>query len=473
MRIHVTSAGLAAFLMSVARAKGEDANSESQSTSAVDLIINFTYSDARWNSTRTFDNSYQLEFTKGTDTQVRNASLWRYDPASKTGDVISTYPQEKGQFGGDGGNSKQRRSSAGDVSIADTPLFLQLDWQSTDGVTQGQSYSRYFAMNDGESSGDDTTSSDFLEREASTTAAFPECSGVACSTSGPNQPTSTAQTVSPSAVSSSTSSSASSSATTSAAAAASAGSSGLSTAATIGIAVACGVVGLALIGAGIWFLCCFRRRRNGTGHSALAQQNGSYMSDGLVGGGMRSDKELPHVTDSPQSTFAPTRGLRDSMSSTVMVGAGTGLMNSGGGNDHHHHQQQLQQQQQAIHHHQHAAHGGSVVMDDDDTYAPYRDHTPPPAVYASHDGATAASTGSQTSLPASLQHHARSPTPPISSRYAHLVEEGMTDEEIRRLEEEERALDVAIEDAGRSSRCQSYCQQQQQLQQQQQQGRAQ
>lgn len=41
---------------------------------------------------------------------------------------------------------------------------------------------------------------------------------------------------------------------------------------------------------------------------------------------------------------------------------------------------------------------------------------------------------------------ARSTTPSgISGRYAHLVEDGMTDEEIRRLEEEERALDEAIE----------------------------
>ncbi|KAK7745467.1 hypothetical protein SLS53_002965 [Cytospora paraplurivora] len=44
----------------------------------------------------------------------------------------------------------------------------------------------------------------------------------------------------------------------------------------------------------------------------------------------------------------------------------------------------------------------------------------------------------------------RSTTPSgISGRYAHLVEEGMTDDEIRRLEEEERALDEAIEEAGR------------------------
>lgn len=52
--------------------------------------------------------------------------------------------------------------------------------------------------------------------------------------------------------------------------------------------------------------------------------------------------------------------------------------------------------------------------------------------------------------PAGLRR-ARSTTPQsgsrISGRYAHLIEDGMTDEEIRRLEEEERALDVAIEQA--------------------------
>ncbi|KAJ0121268.1 hypothetical protein J7T55_008431 [Diaporthe amygdali] len=49
--------------------------------------------------------------------------------------------------------------------------------------------------------------------------------------------------------------------------------------------------------------------------------------------------------------------------------------------------------------------------------------------------------------------HARSTTPSgISGQYAHLVEEGMTDDEIRRLEEEERVLDEAIEQAGTGGR---------------------
>lgn len=50
--------------------------------------------------------------------------------------------------------------------------------------------------------------------------------------------------------------------------------------------------------------------------------------------------------------------------------------------------------------------------------------------------------------------HGRTNTPSgIAQQYAHLVEEGMTNDEIRRLEEEERALDEAIEaQAGTSGR---------------------
>lgn len=139
-----------------------------------------------------------------------------------------------------------------------------------------------------------------------------------------------------------------------------------------------------------------------------------------------ADKELPHVTDSPRSTYAvdrsqlhdPHEASRTSIGGAA-IGAGTGLMNGT----------------------VHAAHGS-----EDTAYAPYSDHTtPPPGALGMATGAMS----SQSSLPVG---GVRSPTPPISNRYAHLVEEGMTDAEIRRLDEEERALDMAIEDAGRSSR---------------------
>ncbi|GKT40115.1 uncharacterized protein ColSpa_00296 [Colletotrichum spaethianum] len=43
---------------------------------------------------------------------------------------------------------------------------------------------------------------------------------------------------------------------------------------------------------------------------------------------------------------------------------------------------------------------------------------------------------------------ARSSTPNVNTNVSHLIEDGMTEDEIRRLEEEERALDDAIEQAG-------------------------
>lgn len=62
-----------------------------------------------------------------------------------------------------------------------------------------------------------------------------------------------------------------------------------------------------------------------------------------------------------------------------------------------------------------------------------------------NEDATSAHSSSPEMRPAGFAR-ARSTTPSgISRRYAHLIEDGMTDEEIRRLEEEERALDEAIE----------------------------
>lgn len=81
---------------------------------------------------------------------------------------------------------------------------------------------------------------------------------------------------------------------------------------------------------------------------------------------------------------------------------------------------------------------------------------PPPGLpgargSSTHDGGSGAGTPrfARSSTPA------LSPSPgpgPISERYAHLVEEGMTEEEMRRLEEEERVLDEAIEQARTESR---------------------
>lgn len=492
----VTSAGLAALLTSVARAQDPtsfwkptattsrpyvETSTSTPTVNADNQIIKFDYNkDTTWDGNSIFTGFYQLDWAKDETIKVKSATLWKTDSkgasqgsiwgptgpedsTSKRSDIANPVDISSDLDDDIAGSISLNATKIGGESNLNTPLFLQVYWENS--TTQGVSYSRYFAMTS-TSGGTTGETTEFLSQSKSTGPAMGECTGYNCPTPSSDTGSSSLST-SPV----STSSSSSSAGASASQAAASSSSSGLSTGAIAGIAVACGIVGLALISAAIWFLCCFnrRQRRNGTGHSALAQhhqQNGSYVSDGMARG-MRSDKELPHVTDSPQSAFAPNRGLRDSMSSTAMgmgvgagagAGAAAGLMTPvGSGNDQQQQQQQQQQQPMNVHHqHQHS----SVVMSDDgdeSTYTPYRDHTPPPTnLYAHHD----ASTSSQTSLPSSLPPHggARSPTPPISSRYAHLVEEGMTDEEIRRLEEEERALDVAIEDAGRSSRAQSYTQ---------------
>ncbi|KAI1088180.1 hypothetical protein F5B19DRAFT_26980 [Rostrohypoxylon terebratum] len=85
---------------------------------------------------------------------------------------------------------------------------------------------------------------------------------------------------------------------------------------------------------------------------------------------------------------------------------------------------------------------------DPDAYASYEGSKAPPApgaAYATNSTTDLASIGQASTT--------RAATPPYQTRYAHLIEEGMTEEEIRRLEEEERQLDEAIEaEAGRNSR---------------------
>jgi hypothetical protein len=80
-----------------------------------------------------------------------------------------------------------------------------------------------------------------------------------------------------------------------------------------------------------------------------------------------------------------------------------------------------------------------------DPYAPYSDRASTPPTPHHHP-----TTGAADAATTQMDHRSTStPTPAITARYAHLVEEGMTEEEIRRLEEEERQLDAAIENAGR------------------------
>ncbi|KAI0423205.1 hypothetical protein F5X98DRAFT_369217 [Xylaria grammica] len=181
-------------------------------------------------------------------------------------------------------------------------------------------------------------------------------------------------------------------ATTNGIQASSQGPSGLSRNGIIGVAVGVGVAGLLVAGVLAW-LCCIRRRK-----SATRQVMPSYGSEVGVHT-IIQDKEIPAVieTSSPQSTY------------------------------------------------------GGEERPSADHYAPYSDRSATsPAPHhrrTTSAAATAAAATSETDL--SWSRGAPTPTSVIASRYAHLVEEGMTEDEIRRLEEEERQLDVAIEHAGR------------------------
>ncbi|KAK6083049.1 hypothetical protein SCUP234_03877 [Seiridium cupressi] len=451
MRIHVSILGLAACLPGVSRAGGDGGTSLQSRSSNTRIIF-----DTDWESPPIFTADKTISWTIPSDAPkvvrvnlkkqsdqdnviATAVSSWSGTAPStgKRADIVSRQPQ----VGGTGSGSPPinlvadlDHSSVGSVIInlssqanaeayqnagaTLTPLFLELFWTDDDS-SNGSSYSSHFALNPYVQT-NETLISDLSTLDgAAYNPAHDECEGNwACGTSSA---TSTSSQV-PFGTSTATPSSSATTAATGSLVASSPSHSGLSTGAIAGIAVACGVVGLALIGAAIWF--CIRRRRTSR-HAALTRNNG-YNSDG-VGMGIMADKEMPHVTDSPHSTYAADRGQlhdpseisRGSMTGAG-VGAGAGLINGAA----------------------HTPHGG------EDSYPPYSDHTPTPrASRAIGEGAGAMD--SQTSLPVG---GARSPTPPISGRYAHLVEEGMTDDEIRRLEAEERALDMAIEDAGRSSR---------------------
>jgi hypothetical protein len=169
---------------------------------------------------------------------------------------------------------------------------------------------------------------------------------------------------------------------------------GLSTGAAAGIGAGVGVAVLILLGLGIWF--CLRRRRAAKNHGAGHVE---YVTDAGTQH-MMPNKEMSGVSDSsPHSAYGD-----DSARFHDRGSSGPG----------------------------------------DDSYAPYSDHA------AAAAAAAAASPAQAVATPRSLSSGGRSPTPPIADRYAHLVEEGMTEDEIKRLDEEERHLDAAIEEAGAS-----------------------
>ncbi|KAK1250154.1 hypothetical protein MKX08_010157 [Trichoderma sp. CBMAI-0020] len=156
---------------------------------------------------------------------------------------------------------------------------------------------------------------------------------------------------------------------------------GLSTGAIVGIAVACAVVGIALLAGLVWFLLRRRRRRSvGEGYKATRQTTNSFTAK----------EARPSVAESPiiVSPFSDDGEARGFSNSNIAIAL------------------------------------------------PQRSSTPRavPAINdeGSRDRPDSAASGNRS-----------------RGGIAHLVEEGMTEADILRLEEEERHLDVEIERAAR------------------------
>lgn len=299
------------------------------------------------------------------------------------------------------------------------PMYFTVTWISTGTNLQGNSSSRKFTVVPGlqelanlEGS---FTNPDPAATEYVPTGAFPSSTTV-----GGAAATSTAtgssgnSNVMPSGLTAS--------------AVASSSHSGLSTGAIAGIACGCVVIALTLIGILVWFLV--RRRRDGAGGGGRgggARSPVPYITSSRTQELMAEKEANAGVTETPHSPYSDDgHGGGGETAMAVASGAGTAAA------AHRYHQRDQQNG------------SASQPYTGERSFTPYLDR--PFSVPAHGAGGVAGA------VPAEEQRHslARSPTPQgISTRYAHLVEEGMTEDEIRRLEDEERQLDAAIEQAGR------------------------
>lgn len=195
---------------------------------------------------------------------------------------------------------------------------------------------------------------------------------------------------------------------------------GLSTGAIAGIAIGA-ALGVLLLGTALVWLLVRRRRQNKAGKTGLGYNGGPGRSGDLV-----AEKEANAiVAESPRSPYSEDGPHRDS----TLVG------------------------------------GTSETAGD---YQPYSDNptatanAPPPGIAAPVVRAASANSRSTADRSSAAFPSSSAPAPPpaigeeglpprsdtgMSGRYAHLIEDNMTAEEIARLEEEERQLDVAIEQA--------------------------
>ncbi|KAK3995447.1 hypothetical protein QBC44DRAFT_378616 [Cladorrhinum sp. PSN332] len=178
-------------------------------------------------------------------------------------------------------------------------------------------------------------------------------------------------------------------------------SGGLPKGAVIGIAVGAGIIGLIALFAFVW-LVVRRQRRKQNLHHMDSYNSGSHADD------LIAEKEARAGVDvrTPQSPY----------SDDGILAAAAALPPAAVSSTH------LQQQQ-----------------DPNQTFTPYTDRSST-ALRQADEGRTSV-------VPSPIP--GRSTPRDLTTPYAHLVEEGMTEDDVRRLEEEERQLDAAIEQARR------------------------
>ncbi|KAK8070156.1 hypothetical protein PG994_006772 [Apiospora phragmitis] len=248
-----------------------------------------------------------------------------------------------------------------------------------------------------------------------------------------------------------------------------AGSNRLPPGAIAGIVVGAVIGGLLIIGALASFLC-FRRRSGGKQQRRHIHGDVGYASDSGAAAMMMREKEMPGVNhSSPHSAYADDGGRlhnRDGVgedndstiySNTPPYQEERGVMTAGIGTQQHQSRDSLRQNEYSLYNGSNGNGDRGVTSSRPQSYAAdsairvaVSGGAPPNTTERERNGsvgggaAAVGRTSHQTDRPGS---EVRSP-----SRYAHLIEEGMTEDEIRRLEDEERQLDAAIEDAGRHDR---------------------
>ncbi len=220
----------------------------------------------------------------------------------------------------------------------------------------------------------------------------------------------------------------------------------LSTGAIAGIAVACGIVGLALVGGLIWWFC-LRKPKVATAtvpYGESQNRTQEMMHEKELNAGMGMD---PGTDASPHSPYSDdgARGINGGAHPVPF-------------DQYQHHSYQEQQYVP-----DHIMQGGAAGMapadfaaaqqpyfDHEHSYSPYAEPLETVRPSSTQRGSVAyprTNSAHLSEYDADSPHYGiRSTT--ATSQYAHLVEDGMTEEEIRRMEDEERQLDAAIQQAG-------------------------